>query len=195
MKKNMLALLTGIALAALLVGGCANKEVVKGEEGIVPKAEPAKVEAAKPEVKPMEQPKPEVKPMEEPIAPAKQVEQQAAKASVAEAAFETIYFDFDKSDLRQDARDVLSKNAEIMLKSKPDAKIQIEGHCDERGSAEYNLALGERRAKSSLQYLVTLGVKPDRLSIISYGKEKPAVQGSDEAAWAKNRRSEFVVVK
>ncbi|HBA70698.1 MAG: peptidoglycan-associated lipoprotein [Geobacteraceae bacterium GWC2_55_20] len=196
MRKNMLALLTGIALAALLIGGCANKEVVKGEEGIVPKAEPAKVEAAKPEVKPMEQPKPveQAKPMEE-IAPAKQVEQQAAKSSVAEAAFETIYFDFDKSDLRQDARDVLSKNAEIMLKSKPEAKIQIEGHCDERGSAEYNLALGERRAKSSLQYLVTLGIKPDRLSIISYGKEKPAVQGSDEAAWAKNRRSEFVVVK
>lgn len=197
MRKNMLAMLTGIALAALLVGGCANKEVVKGEEGLVPKAEPAKAEAVKPEVKPAEQPKlvEQPKPMEEPIAPAKQVEQQAAKASVAEAAFETIYFDFDKSDLRKDARDVLSKNAEIMLKSQADAKIQIEGHCDERGSAEYNLALGERRAKSSLQYLVTLGVKPDRLSIISYGKEKPAVQGSDEAAWSKNRRSEFVVVK
>ena len=72
--------------------------------------------------------------------------------------FETVYFDFDKSDLRQDARDVLSKNAEIMLKSKAAAKIKIEGHCDERGSVEYNLALGERRAKSAMEYLSALGV-------------------------------------
>jgi peptidoglycan-associated lipoprotein len=192
----MLALLTGICLTASLVGGCANKEVVKSEEAVVPKAE-ARVEAAKPEVKPLEQTKPVEQPkaIEQIVAPAEPAEQQSVKASVAETGFETIYFDFDKSDLRQDARDALSKNAEIMLKSKNDAKIQIEGHCDERGSAEYNLALGERRAKSSLQYLITLGVKADRLSIISYGKEKPAVQGSDEAAWAKNRRSEFVVVK
>src|SRR6185369_8328131 len=118
-----------------------------------------------------------------------------APVKPAEIKLETVYFDFDKSDLRQDARDVLSKNAENILKSLAAAKIKIEGHCDERGSAEYNLALGERRAKSAQNYLTTLGVKPENLSIISYGKEKPAVIGSDEAAWAKNRRVEFEIVK
>ena len=82
-----------------------------------------------------------------------------------------------------------------MLKSKLTAKIKIEGHCDERGSAEYNLALGERRAKSAMQYLITLGVSPERLSVISYGKEKPAVQGNNEEAWTKNRRAEFLIEK
>jgi peptidoglycan-associated lipoprotein len=118
-------------------------------------------------------------------------------AAIAPAAsvFETVFFDYDKADLRQDSRNVLSKNAETMLKSQASAKVSIEGHCDERGSAEYNLALGERRAKSVMQYLITLGVQPDRLSVVSYGKEKPAVQGNDVAAWAKNRRAEFVIVK
>lgn len=191
MKKNIVVQLIGISLAVLLVGGCANKEVVKSDEGLVPK-----VEAAKPEVKPVEQAMPveQPKPMEQPIVPAQQTEPEV-KPVEAETGFEAVYFDFDKADLRQDARDVLNKNSEIMMKSKADAKIQIEGHSDERGSAEYNLALGERRAKSVLQYLTTLGVKADRLSIISYGKEKPAVQGSTEDAWAKNRRSEFVIVK
>jgi peptidoglycan-associated lipoprotein len=75
----------------------------------------------------------------------------------------------------------------------PASKINIEGNCDERGSAEYNLALGERRAKAARQYLVTLGIEPGRLSTISYGKEKPALQGNGEEAWAKNRRAEFVI--
>jgi peptidoglycan-associated lipoprotein len=197
MKKNLMALLTGISLTALLIGGCANKEAVKSEESIVPKADTSRIEAAKPDVKPLERaiPAEQSKPAEQPIVPAKQDGQQVDSSAVAGNVFETVYFDFDKSDLRQDARDALSRNAEIMMKSKAGVKIQVEGHCDERGSAEYNLALGERRAKSSLQYLTTLGVKADRLSIISYGKEKPAVQGSNEASWAKNRRSEFVALK
>jgi peptidoglycan-associated lipoprotein len=190
MKNKMVCLLAALSMTVLVAGGCANKESVKSEEAVVPKAAPAAVEVAKAE------PKSEPAKPAEAVAPAvPPMSQQAAKASAAELSFETIYFDYDKSDLRQDARDVLSKNAEIMLKSKPDAKVQIEGNCDERGSAEYNLALGERRAKSALQYLLTLGVKADRLSVISYGKEKPAVQGSDEAAWSKNRRDEFVIVK
>jgi peptidoglycan-associated lipoprotein len=184
MKKGVLALLVALGMAALVSGGCANKEVMKSEEAVVPKAEAAKAEPVKAE------PRPEPAKPAEPVAPP--VMQQAAKASAAAPTFEAVYFDYDKSDLRQDAREVLKKTAEELLKSKQDVKLQIEGHCDERGSAEYNLALGERRAKSSLQYLITLGVKADRLSIISYGKEKPAVQGSDEAAWAKNRRDEFV---
>lgn len=198
MKKGMVGMLTVLSLSALIAGGCANKEVVKGEEAIVPKSESVKVDIPKPEVKPIERPKPieETKVMEQPItAPARQEMQQSASDSVSETSFETVYFDFDKSDLRQDTRNVLNKNAELMLKSKPNSKVQVEGHCDERGSAEYNLALGERRAKSAVKYLTTLGVKADRLSTISYGKEKPVVQGSDEAAWSKNRRAEFVIVK
>ncbi|MEI6212793.1 MAG: peptidoglycan-associated lipoprotein Pal [Desulfuromonadales bacterium] len=182
MKKRVVLLLAGAALAALLSGGCANKEVVKSEEPLVPKADTSapKAEYTKPVMKPEE------------VVPAN--DNQVSAANTGVSPFETVYFDYDKSDLRKDARDVLSKNADIMSKSRTD-KVQIEGHCDERGSAEYNLALGERRAKSVLQYLTTLGVKADRLSIISYGKEKPAVKGDGESAWAKNRRAEFVVSK
>ena len=126
---------------------------------------------------------------------AQAVDSDSQASIAAKNRFETVYFDFDKSDLRQDARDVLSKNAETILKSLAGLKIKIEGHSDERGSAEYNLALGERRAKSVQNYLTTLGVKAESLSVVSYGKEKPAVNGNDESAWAKNRRAEFVVVK
>ncbi|HEY3308019.1 MAG TPA: peptidoglycan-associated lipoprotein Pal [Desulfuromonadaceae bacterium] len=195
MRRGMVTLLAALSMTALTVGGCANKEVVKTEEPIVQKTQPApKVETQKPTPprSPVEQPK-----VEEPrIAPPQQEAQAGSdKRAAAEVNFDTIYFDFDKADLRQDARDALNKNAEILLKQKADAKVKIEGHGDERGSAEYNLALGERRAKSALQYLLTLGVPAERMSVISYGKEKPAVQGSDENAWAKNRRAEFVIVR
>ena len=197
MKKSMVALLTGISIASLLAGGCANKEAVKKEEPIVPPVAVEKVEPAKPveQAKMAEEAK-----LAAPVDQVKPAQDETAKTSASsqgpvEVKFETVYFDFDKSDLRQDARDVLSKNAETILKSFAGAKIQIEGHCDERGSAEYNLALGEHRAKSAKKYLTTLGVKSENLSIISYGKEKPAVNGNDEAAWAKNRRAEFVLVK
>ena len=193
MKRRMILLVAALSMTTLIAGGCAKKDVVKSEEqsGATTKTEPAKPEAVKPE--PPKRPEQDKAVLE----PAKTDDQSALanKASAAESAFETAYFDFDKSDLRKDTRDVLNKNADILLKIKPDAKIKIEGHCDERGSAEYNLSLGERRAKSVMQYLVTMGVKADRLSTISYGKEKPAVQGNDEAAWAKNRRAEFVIVK
>ena len=190
MNKNIVTLLAGVSMAALLVGGCANKEAVKKEEPVVPAVAAEKAE----QTKPAEQ----IKAAEQANVKASEGQAQAASNSAAQGGtenkFETVYFDFDKSDLRQDARDVLSKNAETMLKSCAGSKIKIEGHCDERGSAEYNLALGERRAKSAQKYLTTLGVKAENLSIISYGKEKPAVQGSDESVWAKNRRDEFVVV-
>jgi peptidoglycan-associated lipoprotein len=195
MKRGTMITLAALSLTVFLAGGCAHKEAVKSEEPVV-QAEPARTpEAAKAEAS-----RPAKPTLAEPATPAaesiKQAEvQQAATAPVQETAFENIYFDFDKSDLRQDARDVLSKNADILLKSKHAIKIQIAGNCDERGSAEYNLALGERRAKSAEQYLITLGVAPDRLSIISYGKEKPAVEGNDEAAWAKNRRDEFSIMQ
>jgi len=186
MKSKMVCLLAALSLAVFVAGGCAKKEVIKTEEAVVPKAAPAKVEVPKPEP---------VKPVEKVEPPPPVVQQQTQKASAPALTFESVYFDFDKSDLSKAARDVLTKNAELALKADAGTKIQVEGHCDERGSAEYNLALGERRAKSSMQYLITLGVKADRLAVISYGKEKPAVQGSDEAAWSKNRRAEFVVAK
>jgi peptidoglycan-associated lipoprotein len=102
----------------------------------------------------------------------------------------TVYFDFDKSVLRQDAIDQLNKNAED-IKKHLDFIYQIAGHCDERGTQEYNLALGERRALAVRDYLISVGVPADHLVTISYGEEKPAVQGHDEGAWSKNRRAEF----
>jgi len=194
MKRGMITLLAGMCLAAMVSGGCANKDVVKTEEpaAVTAKTEAAKAESSKEAGKAAQQPSANTDEVK--IAEAKPAEPAAAIAPAA-ASLETVYFDFDKSDLRQDARNVLAKNAEILLKSKQGSNLKIEGHCDERGSAEYNLALGERRAKSALQYLLTLGVQPERLSVISFGKEKPAVQGNDEEAWAKNRRAEFVLDK
>jgi len=103
-----------------------------------------------------------------------------------------VFFDFDKSDLKPEARATVEALAAWMT-NYPATTITIEGHCDERGTREYNLALGERRANSVRDYLVALGVDSGRLSTISYGKERPAVLGSNEEAWAQNRRGVFVV--
>ena len=104
--------------------------------------------------------------------------------------FRTIYFDFDSSTLRSDAREGLSANASY-LKSNGSVAIVIEGNTDERGSTEYNLALGKRRAEAAQKYLVDMGIDAKRLSTVSYGEEKPAVEGHNELAWAKNRRDDF----
>ncbi len=104
---------------------------------------------------------------------------------------QTIQFDYDSSKLTSDARAKIKGNAE-WLKANPSVNIQIEGHCDARGTTEYNLALGERRAKAVKDYIVTLGVATGRVSIISMGEEKPLVAGETEAAYAKNRRGNFV---
>jgi peptidoglycan-associated lipoprotein len=101
------------------------------------------------------------------------------------------YFDTDKSDLRPDARAALSKTADF-LKNYPSIKVTVEGHCDERGSTEYNLGLGVRRANAVTQYLVSLGVSADRLNPTSFGKEKPFCTESNEACWQQNRRGHFV---
>jgi peptidoglycan-associated lipoprotein len=103
---------------------------------------------------------------------------------------QTVMFDFDSSALRPDAMATLKDNAE-KIKAVPGVIVQVAGHCDERGTQEYNLALGERRALAVRNYLIQLGVSGDRLVTISYGKEFPAVQGNNEAAWAQNRRAEF----
>lgn len=104
-----------------------------------------------------------------------------------------VHFDFDRYDIREQDAQILKENAAILLKY-PDVKIQIEGHCDERGTAEYNLALGERRANSVKKYLISLGVPAERLSTISYGKEMPLDPGHNEEAWAKNRRAHLTIL-
>lgn len=104
----------------------------------------------------------------------------------------TVRFDFDSMSLTSDAKNVVSKNAQI-LKSHPNVKVQIEGHCDARGGVQYNIALGERRAKAVEHLLEDLGVQANRLSTISYGKERPIDPGQTEDAYAKNRRANFVI--
>src|SRR5215475_172180 len=101
------------------------------------------------------------------------------------------YFDLDKADLRPDARDALTRTAEF-LRNYPSVKVTIEGHCDERGSTEYNLALGDRRAASVKQFLVSQGIGADRMNTVSFGKEKPFCMESNEACWQQNRRGHFV---
>jgi peptidoglycan-associated lipoprotein len=122
----------------------------------------------------------------------------AANAPAAFAApdfmVEKIYFEFDKATLDKKAQDVLNKKA-AWLKSNSSIKVLIEGNCDERGTAEYNLALGERRAESAKKYLVDAGISADRIKTISYGEEKPVCKEANEGCWAKNRNDNFILIK
>jgi peptidoglycan-associated lipoprotein len=133
-----------------------------------------------------------------PLAPevAPQVEDPLAGLSSAElesrGLLADIHFDFDKAELRDADRPVLAQNADF-LKSHAYIRVTVEGHCDERGTVEYNLALGERRARNAYDYLVSLGVPADRLKTVSYGKEIPLCQESSEACWARNRRAHFAI--
>lgn len=115
-----------------------------------------------------------------------------AKLEVPAFMTERIFFDFDKSMLKLEAQSLLKKKAD-WLKANPSAKLLIEGNCDERGTAEYNLALGERRAESAKKFLVDLGIDAKRISTISYGEERPLDPQKKEAAWAKNRNDGFVI--
>ena len=176
MRKNLtlIGFLVLIAFGMAIFTGCAeNKTVVKDEAVQEQKAEAAKGQGA--------------------TAPADQ--EQSAKveaAATSEVIIRDINFDFDQSNIRPDAREILKANADMLLK-KGAAKITIEGYCDERGTAEYNMALGERRAQEAKNYLINLGVKASQIKTISYGEERPLDAGHDEDAWAKNRRAHFVV--
>jgi peptidoglycan-associated lipoprotein len=103
-----------------------------------------------------------------------------------------VFFDFDKAEIRDDARGTLTDNGRKLMEVS-DAMILIEGHCDERGTVEYNLALGERRAQAAKDFLVNYGVPASRIDTISYGENKPFAMGHDEGAWQQNRRAHFVV--
>jgi peptidoglycan-associated lipoprotein len=105
---------------------------------------------------------------------------------------QTVFFPYDNFVLTEEAKATLKANADLM-KEKPTLKVQIEGHCDQRGGIQYNIALGEKRANSAKKYLIDLGVSEDRLSMISFGKEKPLDTGASEDAFAKNRRANFVL--
>lgn len=110
-----------------------------------------------------------------------------------EAPLNMIHFDYDRYFIRNDAKPVLEENSKWLKKFKT-VRLLIEGHCDERGTEEYNLALGEKRAKSTQDYLISLGIAADRVEIISYGKSQPLDLGHNEVAWQKNRRSQFTVI-
>lgn len=114
-------------------------------------------------------------------------------ANAAAGALETVYFDYDSSDLGDASRAAILKNAE-WIKANPKARIEIAGHCDDRGTIDYNLALGDRRAGSVRTYLVSLGIEASRLQTVSYGEERPAAPGQDDEARARNRRAEFTVL-
>jgi peptidoglycan-associated lipoprotein len=121
----------------------------------------------------------------------------AAKPSLSQLFSQNVkdaFFDFDKSELRQDSRDALTKDAEF-LRSYPEARISIEGHCDERGSTEYNLGLGQRRAEAAKNFLISLGITADRMTTVSWGKERPFCTEHTEECWQQNRRAHLVLVQ
>lgn len=167
----------GFLLLAAVGTGCAHQEAVKKAAAEPVAAPPAQVAKAPEPPKPVEPPK---------VDPAEQ-----ARADLDAVLNGTIlHFDFDQAQLTPESQDRLRNLAEA-LRAHPDAKVRISGNCDERGTEEYNLALGQRRAEVARKYLVTLGVAPSRVSTVSYGAEKPAAQGHDEQAWSANRRDEF----
>lgn len=122
-----------------------------------------------------------------------EVEPEMPKEQLKESQFRTVYFDFDKFNLRSDAKAALDYNFDLLTKF-TDVIIKIEGHCDERGTVEYNLSLGEKRARAAMDYLVGLGIRGNRVTIISYGKERPVDPRHNEEAWSKNRRAEFRII-
>ena len=163
-----------IGLAAL--SGCPKK----AEVSVMPEAQQKQAPAA-------EEARPEQK-------------EEAAKSTDGERAviaqakgLQPVYFDFDRSSIRDEAREVMKANAE-WLKAHPQSNIKIEGNGDERGTIEYNQALGQRRAANAKKYLTDMGISGRRISLVSYGKEKPSCTESTESCWQKNRRDEFVVV-
>jgi peptidoglycan-associated lipoprotein len=176
-RSSLLLLVLILSISMLALWGCPkNAEVT---------ATPEEQKETAPAVK--EEPKPEAPPVKEEAKPEETKERAAAGA----AGLQPIYFDFDRSFIRDDAKSVMKANAE-WLKANPKTKIRIEGNCDERGTKEYNQALGQRRASSAKKYLTDMGIAAKRISLISYGKEKPVCTEQSEECWQKNRRDDLV---
>jgi len=193
MGKKSLVIIILILCVGLLLTGCPKKTVMK-EEPSMRKEDAAARERAEQTMKEQE-----LKAKEE--ASKKDLDKSLVakkEPGIEGTVFESsllkdIRFDFDRYDIRPQDTEILKENA-ALLKRYPNVKIQIEGHCDERGTTEYNIALGERRANSTQKYLLAIGIPSDRLSTISYGEEKPADPGHTEDAWGKNRRAHFVIL-
>jgi peptidoglycan-associated lipoprotein len=199
MKQQLKMSLIACLATTICCAGCAKHELVKQDQMIPATAPASSVQPAKTAA-----PAANTAPKDSGLAASSikesPAEGQALKSAAAaddkkaslQAKLDQVFFDFDSHTLSTAARATLVKDAGI-LKEKSTLKIRIEGNCDELGSDDYNLALGESRAKAAKSYLESLGIQSDRLSVISYGKEKPADPGHDEASRAKNRRDEFVI--
>ena len=170
-----------LLLAISLVGCVSNSKKQDIEDIVVETAEEA------------EEPVEEAQPMEESTPAEVSIELNGDSDSARAGELQTVYFDYDSADLNSSVISTLEANAQF-LKDNPSVEIQIEGHADERGGIQYNLALGEKRARSVKQYLEALGVESGRMSTMSYGKERPKAFGHDEAAWSQNRRANFVIM-
>ena len=180
-------------LAAVLAAGCAKKQTVKSGDvsgETASSATPAPGAEAIGETPVTEAPVP--KPGESTVLAARAAEAGVAVTEEKPSRFTDVRFDFDKADLTEEGKRSCQVVAEYMKKN-PKARVTVEGHCDERGSAEYNLALGERRAVAVKNYLVSLGVPKGAISTVSFGKERPVDPGHTEEAWAKNRRAHFLL--
>ncbi len=187
MKRNVRMACWAVCGIAVMAGGCTKKEMVKSDQQLAPSATSAATAKAPVKTEPVKESPVKTEPAVSPAQTAQNLAEQAQNR------FDVIYFSFDSSTLSPASTTALTKTAEQMRK-KASTRIRIEGNCDERGSDEYNLALGDRRANAAKKYLVTSGIAADRIATVSYGKEKPADPAHNEAAWAKNRRDEFVTV-
>jgi peptidoglycan-associated lipoprotein len=196
MKKylTILGLLIAMALVCMSFTGCAEKQAVVKDEAVQEqKVAPTQTKTTQVDDEAARRAKEQAD--REAALRAQAAKDAAAKknaAALADLNIQNIYFDFDKSNIRTDAREILKANSDIFSKN-ANAKVVVEGHCDERGTAEYNMALGERRAQETKKYLVNLGIDASRLETVSYGKERPADAGHDENAWAQNRRAQFLL--
>lgn len=200
MKRHIVTMLAFAAITAFVAAGCADKSTkVEAAPGDKPAVETttAKPDQAKPKITDEAVKAPDSKPQpagEEKKPPKTAPKEEAVVAKAApglkDSALKTIYFDYDKSNIKDDAKTTLDNNFDHMTKN-GGLKVVIVGHCDERGTSEYNLALGDRRANSTKTYLVNRGITSDRMETLSKGKEEPADPGHNEDAWAKNRRAEF----